>query len=203
MIESWYAPDVSFDDPLTSLTGVGSYRDNVDMLAGRTMLGRAMFDGARIDLHSVTGGGILSEATGGIADVVTRWTLKVTVRVLPWKPEAVFSGVSPSAYDVQVYLEKIADEHGMEWTPRVPMRVHEMYEPTRAPTGDTCEPLLKQIEMRWKFCKYMLNSDNPRDCIWSYSQHLCKIIFFTTVQCTFRCILLMQISPPSITVRTA
>jgi len=92
MIESWYAPDVSFDDPLTSLTGVGSYRDNV----------RAMFDGARINLHSVTGGGILSEATGGIADVVTRWTLKVTVRVLPWKPEAVFSGVSPSAYDVQV-----------------------------------------------------------------------------------------------------
>ena len=109
----------------------------------------------------------------------------------------------PSAYDVRVYLEKIADEHGVEWTPRVPMRVHEMYEPTRAPTGDTCEPLLKQIEMRWKFCKYMLNSDNPRDCIWSYSQHLCKIIFFTTVQCTFRCILLMQISPPSITVRTA
>ena len=40
----------------------------------------------------------------------------------------------PSAYDVRVYLEKIADEHGVEWTPRVPMRVHEMYEPTRAPT---------------------------------------------------------------------
>ena len=95
MIESWYAPDVSFDDPLTSLAGVGSYRGNVDMLAGRTALGRAMFDGARIDLHSVTGGEVSSEATGGgIADVVTRWTLRVTVRVLPWRPEAVFSGVS-------------------------------------------------------------------------------------------------------------
>jgi hypothetical protein len=77
----------------------------------------------------------------------------------------------------------------VEWKPRVPMRAYEMYEPTRAPTGDTCEPLLKQIETRWKFYKYMLNSDNPRDCIWSYSQHyLCKIIFLPL--CTFRCILL-------------
>jgi hypothetical protein len=56
---------------------------------------------------------------------------------------------------VSVYLEKIADEHGVEWKPRVPMRAYEMYEPTRAPTGDTCEPLLKQIETRWKFYKYM------------------------------------------------
>jgi vacuolar protein sorting-associated protein IST1 len=43
----------------------------------------------------------------------------------------------PSAYDVQVYLEKIADEHGVEWKPRVPMNAHEMYEPTRAPTGES------------------------------------------------------------------
>jgi hypothetical protein len=49
------------------------------------------------------------------------------------------------------YLEKIADEHGVEWKPRVPMRAYEMHEPTRAHTGDTCEPLLKQIETRWKF----------------------------------------------------
>ena len=41
----------------------------------------------------------------------------------------------PSAYDVQVYLEKIADEHGVEWKPRVPLRVEEMCEPTKAPTG--------------------------------------------------------------------
>jgi hypothetical protein len=43
----------------------------------------------------------------------------------------------PSAYDVQVYLEKIADEHGVMWKPKVPMRPHEMCEPTRAPTGDS------------------------------------------------------------------
>jgi hypothetical protein len=57
MIESWYSPDVSFEDPLTSLTGVGSY-------ARRKMLGRAMFDGACIDLHSVTGGGYYPKRRG-------------------------------------------------------------------------------------------------------------------------------------------
>lgn len=61
MVTSWYAPDVSFDDPLTSLTGVESYKNNVDMLAGRTMLGRVMFDDACIILHSVTGGEVTSK----------------------------------------------------------------------------------------------------------------------------------------------
>ena len=89
-------------------------------------------------------------------------------------------GATPLGDDVQVYLEKIADEHGVEWKPRVPMRAYEMYEPTRAPTGDTCEPLLKQIETRWKFYKYMLNLDNPRDCIiWSYANIICvRLIFY-------------------------
>ena len=95
MATSWYAPDVSFDDPLTSFTGVESYKNNVDMLAGRTMLGRVMFDDACIILHSVTGGEVTTEQQGRegssgsnvhIADIVTRWTLRVTVKVLPWKP---------------------------------------------------------------------------------------------------------------------
>lgn len=100
MVPSWYAPDVSFVDPLTSLSGVDSYRANVDMLAGRTLMGKILFDGAGINLHSVTGGEV-SEKNGSvqIANVVTRWTLRVTAKILPWKPEAVFSGIS--VYDLQ------------------------------------------------------------------------------------------------------
>ncbi|KAL3794462.1 hypothetical protein ACHAW5_010793 [Stephanodiscus triporus] len=105
MVESWYSGDVKFDDPLTSLVGVKSYKNNVDTLAGRTPLGKFMFDGACINLHSVTGGEVVSSSSssgegddGGartiITDVVTRWTLRVTVKALPWRPEAVFSGVS-------------------------------------------------------------------------------------------------------------
>lgn len=101
MVSSWYAPDVTFNDPMTSLSGVDSYRKNVDMLAGRTMMGKVLFDGAGINLHSVTGGEVREGSNGQveIEDIITRWTLKVTAKVLPWKPEAVFSGIS--VYKVQ------------------------------------------------------------------------------------------------------
>ena len=101
MVDSWYAQDVTFNDPMTSLSGVDSYRNNVDMLAGRTLMGRILFDGAGINLHSVTGGKVVEDSNGKveIEDIITRWTLKVTAKVLPWKPEAVFSGVS--VYKVQ------------------------------------------------------------------------------------------------------
>lgn len=92
MVDSWYAPDVSFVDPMVSLSGVDSYRKNVDMLAGRTLMGKILFDGAGINLHSVTGGAITE--SGEIENIITRWTLRVTAKVLPWEPEAVFSGVS-------------------------------------------------------------------------------------------------------------
>lgn len=101
MVDSWYASDVTFNDPMTSLSGVDSYRNNVDMLAGRTLMGKILFDGAGINLHSVTGGEIKESSSGQveIGDIITRWTLKVTAKVLPWKPEAVFSGIS--VYKVQ------------------------------------------------------------------------------------------------------
>lgn len=41
----------------------------------------------------------------------------------------------PSAYDVQVYLERIADEHGVNWKPKIPLKASDMYVPTKAPTG--------------------------------------------------------------------
>jgi len=96
MVDSWYSNDVTFNDPMTSLSGVDSYRNNVDMLAGRTLMGKLLFDGAGINLHSVTGGEVREGNNGQfeIEDIITRWTLKVTAKVLPWKPEAVFSGIS-------------------------------------------------------------------------------------------------------------
>jgi hypothetical protein len=43
----------------------------------------------------------------------------------------------PSAYLVQVYLETIADEHGVEWKPKVPLEALEIYESSRAPLGES------------------------------------------------------------------
>lgn len=108
MVDSWYAPDVTFDDPMTSLSGVDSYRKNVDMLAGRTFMGKILFDGAGINLHSVTGGEIVNNDGGGreVEDIVTRWTLRLTAKIIPWVPEAVFSGVS-------VYKVKVGGPEGL------------------------------------------------------------------------------------------
>lgn len=92
METKYYAPDVTFDDPLTSLEGAGSYQKNVDMLAGRTLMGSVLFENAKINLHSVTGGEVKED--GEIDNILTRWTLKLTVKVLPWSPTAVFTGVS-------------------------------------------------------------------------------------------------------------
>ena len=49
----FYVPDVSFVDPLTKLDSLDAYRANVDMLAGRTLMGRVLFSDAQIALHAV------------------------------------------------------------------------------------------------------------------------------------------------------
>ena len=92
MYKEYYKDDVSFLDPLTKLTGVSQYSNNVDMLAGRTLMGSILFDDASISLHSVTGGAIKEDGT--ISDIITRWTLRVTAKILPWKPKAQFTGIS-------------------------------------------------------------------------------------------------------------
>ena len=93
---------------MTSLSGVDSYRNNVDMLAGRTLMGKILFEGAGINLHSVTGGEIIESDNDSLRvdDIVTRWTLRLTAKVLPWSPEAVFSGVS-------VYKIKVGGKEGL------------------------------------------------------------------------------------------
>lgn len=63
------------------------------MASRDSLLGSILFDDAGIVLHAVTGGEV-NENDGSIANIMTRWTLRVTVKVLPWKPTARFTGVS-------------------------------------------------------------------------------------------------------------
>jgi hypothetical protein len=104
METDYYSNDVSFVDPLTSLTGLESYQRNVDMLASRTLLGKILFRDAGILLHNIKGGEITvqdevaadgsTSAKVAVADMITRWTLRMTVQVIPWSPTARFSGIS-------------------------------------------------------------------------------------------------------------
>lgn len=98
MEREYYSPKVTFDDPMTSLAGVDSYQNNVDMLASRTLLGKILFDDAGIVLHSVTGGEV-NPTDNSISNIITRWTLRVTAKILPWSPTARFSGIS--VYEVK------------------------------------------------------------------------------------------------------
>ena len=102
MERDYYAPSVTFEDPLTSLAGVDSYQNNVDMLASRTLLGKVLFQDAGIILHDVSGGEISTKEDGSveISDLTTRWTLRMTAKILPWSPTARFSGIS--VYKVRV-----------------------------------------------------------------------------------------------------
>lgn len=89
----YYSDDVSFEDPMTALEGVDKYKNNVDMLASRTLLGKFLFQDAGIVLHGIEGGDI-NPTDGSINDITTRWTLRVTAKVLPWQPTARFTGIS-------------------------------------------------------------------------------------------------------------
>lgn len=85
----FYEPTVTFEDPLSSLAGLDAYRGNVDLLAGRTLLGKLLFRDAAIALHDVS-----AREGGGVR---TRWTLRVAFNALPWRPVARFTGVSDYA----------------------------------------------------------------------------------------------------------
>lgn len=86
MERSIYAPDVTFVDPLTSFAGIDNYQKNVDLLGGRTFLGSLLFSDASIVLHR------FEEPAPN--KLLTRWTLQMTVKILPWAPRAKFTGVS-------------------------------------------------------------------------------------------------------------
>mmetsp|Transcript_6170 Transcript_6170/g.15793 ORF Transcript_6170/g.15793 Transcript_6170/m.15793 type:complete len:294 (-) Transcript_6170:281-1162(-) len=88
MRTEFYVPSVTFKDPMISISGISAYRNNVDMLAGRTLLGRVLFKDASIELHDVI------EDDHDPYALTTRWTLQLCMQVLPWQPYARFSGVS-------------------------------------------------------------------------------------------------------------
>jgi len=96
MEREYYADSVTFDDPLSNLAGVDGYQKNVDMLAGRTLMGSLLFRDAGIALHSVSGGEVTENADGSIeiGEITTRWTLRFTFKALPWTPTPRFSGIS-------------------------------------------------------------------------------------------------------------
>ena len=101
MEKSFYRDDVEFIDPLNSFRGVEKYQGNVDMLAGRNALGSLLFRDAAIQLHNV------EELADG--RIQTRWTLRVTVKVLPWAPTPRFSGVSIYTLDQEGKIAKQED----------------------------------------------------------------------------------------------
>src|SRR6056297_1849604 len=83
MERDMYRPDVEFVDPLTRLRGVDSYQRNVDMLGSRTLLGGILFSDAGIVLHNIE--------DLGPRKLLTRWTLRLRAKVLPWGPMARFT----------------------------------------------------------------------------------------------------------------
>jgi len=95
-----YLSDVTFNDPLTSLSGLDAYRANVDMLAGRNFFGKLLFDDAAIALHDVR--------KTDKNKIRTRWTLRFTFIALPWRPIARFTGVSD--YEIDPSSGKLAKQ---------------------------------------------------------------------------------------------
>ena len=83
---SFYSKDVAFIDPITKFVGIEKYKENIDMIAGRTSLGKFLFEDASIVLHNI-------EQTKA-KEIQTRWTLQVTFKALPWRPRIKFTGVS-------------------------------------------------------------------------------------------------------------
>merc|ERR1719316_569825 len=86
-----YNPAVSFTDPLINFEGIEPYRNNVDMLAGKTLMGKLCFTDCGLTMHSVR-----DLPDGGLE---TRWTLQFRFKLLPWKPLAQFTGVSRYTLD--------------------------------------------------------------------------------------------------------
>lgn len=119
----FYSEDVSFTDPLNQLKGKASYRANVEMLSGNSVIGNILFTDAFIDLHSV------EEVPGDETRLRTRWTLGFAFKLLPWRPRAVFSGVSEYTIDPENakvltqrdYWDVLSLKKGGSYVPEMPL----------------------------------------------------------------------------------
>ncbi|CAE7664863.1 unnamed protein product [Symbiodinium sp. CCMP2456] len=119
----FYDEDVSFKDPLNNLAGKDSYKANVEMLSGDSFVGNLLFSDGFIDLHGV------EEVPGQPTRLRTRWTLGFVFKLLPWKPRALFSGVSEYEIDGQSakvlrqrdYWDTLSLQKGGEYVPEPPL----------------------------------------------------------------------------------
>lgn len=68
-----YNEAVEFVDPLITLSGPAEYQKNVEMLAGKNLMGQLLFSDPGLILHTVTPGDAPNKIT-------TRWTLQVVYR---------------------------------------------------------------------------------------------------------------------------
>lgn len=144
MRTEYYAPNVTFDDPLTTLAGVDAYKTNVDMLAGRTLLGSILFEDGGINLHSITGGDIQDD--GSISDIITRWTLRFTMKVFFWNPTARFSGIS--IYKIQPPMgpgmDKVQIVSQIDYWDSINLKPGGSYEPVSK--GDALADFVNQLK---------------------------------------------------------
>ena len=98
----FYNPEVTFEDPMISLSGPEAYKKNVEMLAGSNPFGKLLFSDCGLTMHNVTEGATPEQLT-------TRWTLQFRFRLLPWAPVAQFTGVSQYTLDSEARVLKQTD----------------------------------------------------------------------------------------------
>mmetsp|Transcript_53777 Transcript_53777/g.128134 ORF Transcript_53777/g.128134 Transcript_53777/m.128134 type:complete len:315 (+) Transcript_53777:90-1034(+) len=116
--QAFYTEGVTFKDPLNQLEGKDKYRMNVEMLSGENLVGTFLFKDGFINLHSV------EDIPGDEYALRTRWTLGFTFKLLPWQPEAVFTGVSEYTIDADAkvvsqrdYWDTLSLDRGGEYRP--------------------------------------------------------------------------------------
>lgn len=98
----FYNPDVTFEDPMISLSGPQAYKQNVEMLAGTNPFGRLLFSDCGLTMHNVTEGPTPQQ-------LETRWTLQFRFNLLPWAPVAQFTGVSKYTLDSEARVLRQQD----------------------------------------------------------------------------------------------
>eukprot|EP00960_Hanusia_phi_P064333 765766-Hanusia_phi.AAC.2 len=81
--EDWslYAPNIQFSDPIQSLGGLEQYKKSLRLLKDSPFSSNVLFETHDV---SVSGKGM----------VRSRWTLSSDVKILPWQPRIVFTGIS-------------------------------------------------------------------------------------------------------------
>lgn len=89
----FYSEHVAFQDPLNKLEGKNRYKRNVEMLSGQNAVGQILFKDGFIDLHAI------EDVPDDERRLRTIWTLGFTLKLLPWQPTALFSGVSEYTID--------------------------------------------------------------------------------------------------------